>query len=85
MTHIDRDEEQQNMVDAILTLAKRLELDTLAEGVETPHEQDQLATMGCRHMQGFALARPVNSDDTTNWIMAFSPINIQKDTPRIAR
>ena len=30
VTHIDRDEEQQNMVDAILTMAKRLELDTLA-------------------------------------------------------
>ena len=33
------------MVDAILTMAKRLELDTLAEGVETPQEQDQLAAM----------------------------------------
>ncbi len=85
VTHIDRDEEQQNMVAAILTMADRLNLDTLAEGVETPQEQDQLTAMGCRHMQGFALARPASFREISSWIETFDPINARADNRRIAR
>ena len=71
VTDIDRDEEQQNMVAAILTMADRLGLQTLAEGVETPNEQDTLSSMGCGHMQGFTLARPMPLNETTEWIQIY--------------
>ena len=79
ITNIDRDEEQQNMVAAILIMAGRLGLDTLAEGIETPQEQDQLTKMGCRHMQGFALAQPADFAKTTQWITSYRPVNTQYD------
>lgn len=68
VTRIDADPEQQNMVAAILTMADRLGLDTLAEGVETPEEQAMLAHLGCGHVQGFGIARPMPLKDATRWL-----------------
>ncbi|MFK7940015.1 MAG: putative bifunctional diguanylate cyclase/phosphodiesterase [Roseovarius sp.] len=65
---VDQDAEQQRIVSAILMMAERLELDTLAEGVETAGEHTMLAQLGCKHVQGFGLARPMPVDDTAAWI-----------------
>lgn len=67
---VDRDPEQQRMVNAILTMAERLDLDTLAEGVETLGEHAMLAQLGCGHVQGFGIARPMPFDQTIDWIRA---------------
>jgi diguanylate cyclase len=56
---IDTDTEQQALVSAMILMSDRLGLDTLAEGVETAAEQAALARLGCRHVQGFAIARPM--------------------------
>ena len=68
VTQIDSDTEQQNIVAAILTLAERLELDTLAEGVESAAEEAVLRRLGCRHVQGFAIARPMPFAEIEAWI-----------------
>lgn len=68
VTKIDEDAEQQKMVAAILTMAERLGLDTLAEGVETEGERRQLANMQCGHLQGYSLARPMPRSETIDWI-----------------
>ncbi len=70
VTRIDDDPEQQKMVGAILTMAERLGLDTLAEGVETPAERAMLARLGCGHVQGFGIARPMPLSETAEWIRA---------------
>ncbi|MCX7302575.1 MAG: bifunctional diguanylate cyclase/phosphodiesterase [Rhodobacterales bacterium] len=68
VTRIDEDPEQQKMVSAILTMAERLGLDTLAEGVETSGERAMLAKLGCGHVQGFGIARPMPLHETDVWI-----------------
>jgi len=68
ITRVDRDRDQQNMVAAILTMAERLEIDTLAEGVETIGEHAILAQLGCSHVQGFSVAKPMPFEDTEKWI-----------------
>ena len=68
ITRIDQDSEQRAMVDAILTMAERLGLHTLAEGVETKAEQDTLTEMGCEHLQGFVLARPMSFHQVCDWL-----------------
>lgn len=67
---VDRDPEQRRMVNAILTMAERLGLDTLAEGVETLGEHAMLAQLGCGHVQGFGIARPMPFAQTIDWIHA---------------
>ncbi len=66
----DRDPEQQKLIGAILTMAERLELETLAEGVETVGEHALLAQLGCDHVQGFGIGRPMPFDQTLDWISA---------------
>ena len=66
----DRDPEQQRMISAILTMAERLQVETLAEGIETVGEHVMLAQLGCNHVQGFGIARPMPFDQTIDWILA---------------
>lgn len=68
VTRVDEDREQQKMVSAILSLAEQLGLETLAEGVETPGEHAMLAQLGCGHVQGFGIGRPMPFEATGNWI-----------------
>lgn len=77
----DRDPEQQRMISAILTMAERLGVETLAEGVESVGEHVLLAQLGCDHVQGFGIARPMPFDQTLEWI---SKHNAKlQDVPRI--
>lgn len=68
VTKVDEDPEQQRMVAAILSLAERLGVGTVAEGVETPGEHAVLAQLGCGHIQGFGVARPMPVDEAGDWI-----------------
>lgn len=69
ITRVDRDQEQQNMVAAILTMAERLDIESLAEGVETIGEHAILAQLGCGHVQGFSIARPMPFEATEKWMI----------------
>ncbi len=68
VTRVDQDREQQKMISAIVSLAERLGLETLAEGVETSAEHAMLSQLGCGHVQGFGLARPMPLENATEWI-----------------
>ncbi|MDZ7905605.1 MAG: bifunctional diguanylate cyclase/phosphodiesterase [Cypionkella sp.] len=70
VTRLDEDRAQQRMISAILSMAERLELATLAEGVETAAEHAMLAQLGCNDVQGFGIARPMPIEETAGWIAA---------------
>lgn len=68
VTDCASDPVQQRMILAILALAERLDLRTLAEGVETPEEHAFLAQMGCDEVQGFVVARPMPLHDADDFL-----------------
>lgn len=68
ITRLHEDKEQQKMVEAILTMAERLGLETVAEGVETVGEYARASQLGCTHIQGFVISRPLPLEKTSNWI-----------------
>lgn len=70
VTKVDTDQQQQRMISAILTMAEQLQLETLAEGVETPGEHAMLAQLGCGHVQGFGVARPMPVEELPDWVAA---------------
>ena len=70
VAEVDQNREQQKLVTAILSLAERLGLETLAEGVETPGEHTLLAQLGCGHVQGYVIARPMPVEDLAAWLVA---------------
>jgi len=47
------------IVGAIVSLARALDLRTIAEGVETANQLEALALMGCDQAQGYLLGRPL--------------------------
>lgn len=83
VTRCDVDRSQQDMLAAILTMAERINLPTLAEGVETVGEHAMLAQLGCDHVQGFSIARPMAFDLTLEWMEAHRYKLAQ--TPQIGR
>jgi diguanylate cyclase (GGDEF)-like protein/PAS domain S-box-containing protein len=50
------------IVAAVISLAKNLRLDVLAEGVETQAQLEALRAMDCRHAQGYLFSKPVPAD-----------------------
>ena len=70
ITRLDRDPEQLSMCEAIVTLAKQLGIGVLAEGVETISEEACLRQIGCAHIQGFGIARPMPAPDMLAWLIS---------------
>lgn len=56
------------VLDAVLTLAKRLNMLTVAEGVETPEQAKWLHERGVRYLQGYWISRPLSVEDFVRWV-----------------
>ena len=65
-------------------MAERLNLETLAEGVETPGEHALMAQLGSNHVQGFGIAKPMPFEQTLDWI-ARRIAPSYRGTPKIGR
>lgn len=56
---------------ASLGLAKQLEMDTVAEGVEERADWELLRQTGCGLAQGYFIARPMPGDELACWVHAW--------------
>jgi len=57
-----------HIVQAIIDLGHNLNLDVLAEGIESTEVLNRLVDMGCQYGQGFHIARPLPYHEFLNWI-----------------
>jgi diguanylate cyclase (GGDEF)-like protein/PAS domain S-box-containing protein len=62
---LEHDQDKREIVESLIKLAHRLGLDTLAEGVETAAQLEQLRHNGCRYVQGYYLGHPVGATGMT--------------------
>ena len=60
--------ENAEIVRTIITLARSLEMDVVAEGVETAEQLEQLRALGCDYAQGYIFSRPLEAGDATRLI-----------------
>jgi diguanylate cyclase (GGDEF)-like protein/PAS domain S-box-containing protein len=58
------------IVEAVIGLAKVLDLDVVAEGVETRSQLELLKEMGCRMGQGFLFSEPLERGEMESFLMA---------------
>lgn len=53
------------LIQAILAMAKGMELHLIAEGIETPGQRQLLRLLGCRYGQGFLFSKPLPASQST--------------------
>ncbi|WP_412971310.1 EAL domain-containing protein [Glaciecola sp. MF2-115] len=53
------------IIRTIITLAQSLQIDLVAEGVESQEHADQLNKLGCKTLQGYHFGRPISAAETS--------------------
>ena len=61
-------EKDASLPKAIITLAKAMNLKTIAEGVETETQKEVLRSIGCDIIQGYLLSKPVPAEEATKFL-----------------
>jgi diguanylate cyclase (GGDEF)-like protein/PAS domain S-box-containing protein len=63
-----------DLVGTIVSLAHRLQLDVIAEGVETAAHVAQLQALGCEYGQGYYFARPMPAAEASSFLETWPDI-----------
>jgi diguanylate cyclase (GGDEF)-like protein len=69
------------LVETIVGLAKHLDLEVVAEGVETAEQVEMLKQLGCNIGQGYYFSKPIPPNDLERFILKLR----QSSKPRVAR
>ena len=65
VSQIESSAKNRAIVDIIITLAHKLDMDVIAEGIETEEHRAILKSLECEYGQGYLFAKPLNSIDAT--------------------
>ena len=65
---IERDAVNQAIVSAVTTLAHRIGMRVVAEGIETAEQLELVRSLGCDEVQGYLMSRPLPAADATAWL-----------------
>jgi diguanylate cyclase (GGDEF)-like protein len=65
---IDSSAEQREILRAIVALAHRMEMDVVAEGIETMSQLQRARELGCDFAQGFGFSRPLDAESATRYL-----------------
>ncbi len=81
---IDTDPDDRAIVQAIIQMARALNLKTIAEGVETDAQHEFLRHEGCDMMQGYRFCRPMDAAALEMWIASREAAPSPNVVPMIA-
>ncbi len=56
------------ILESSIDLAKKLDMNVVAEGVETEEDWEVVAALGCDNVQGYFIAKPMPFDEFTDWL-----------------
>lgn len=68
VNRIDSTGANTEIVDTIVTLAKVLKMDLVAEGVETEFQVSKLQSLGVKYAQGFLFSKPLPAEELADFI-----------------
>jgi predicted signal transduction protein with EAL and GGDEF domain len=60
VSEMDNNNEGLEIVHTIISLARVLRMDVVAEGIETIEQANQLTSLGCKYAQGYFFSKPMN-------------------------
>jgi diguanylate cyclase (GGDEF)-like protein len=70
---------------AIVDLARALELDTVAEGIEEQRQAERLVELGCRLGQGYHFARPMDASALADRLLDAGRLPLEEPGPKFVR
>ncbi|MCP4282833.1 MAG: sensor domain-containing phosphodiesterase, partial [Gammaproteobacteria bacterium] len=73
VTDIPGDPSDAAIVETIISMAGHLELDVIAEGVETKAQLEFLRSSGCETYQGYYFSRPLPAEEFTELLQTSTP------------
>ena len=76
---LDGTTKQSAIVRAIVALASELGLKTVAEGIETAHQLEELGSTQCTFYQGYLFSKPIRGAATQALIRTMQPLPPAKD------
>ncbi len=71
---IINDPKDYAIVSGVVTSARLLGLEVIAEGVETVEHADMLGHLQCHCLQGYAIARPMAPEGVPDWVGMYKPL-----------
>lgn len=72
---VDHREVSQSLVRAIVAVARALNLEVIAEGIETEEEAEFVRASGVHTRQGFLYAKPMPADELEHWLLRHHATN----------
>ena len=63
---------RKNITPSIISMAKTLNLKTVAEGVETQEQIDILIDEGCDELQGYYFSKPLSVSDFIKYVKQYN-------------
>ena len=71
---IGTEREDAAIVAAVINLARNLNLQVVAEGIETPQQLATLIQLNCEHLQGYLFSKPKPADELAQLIEQTTPL-----------
>lgn len=68
---LPNDEDDMAITKAVIALSKSLNLQIIAEGVETKEQKDFLIQNGCLNIQGYYYSKPLNAQDMEAFLLKY--------------
>lgn len=60
------------LIEATVSVANSLNMDTTAEGIETEAQAALVRSLGCKKAQGYFFSRPLLASDLAQWVLALT-------------
>ncbi len=69
------EQKARQLVQTILGMSRDLDLECIAEGMETPDQVEVLRELGCKVMQGYHFSRPMPQTEIPRYLQSLRPKN----------
>ena len=68
IANVHKESKKQQIVQTAISLAKSIEVATVAEGIETRADYDWLRKAGCKYGQGYWMGKPMPGGELEKWV-----------------
>tara|TARA_Y100000782_G_scaffold31883_1_gene35351 strand:- start:41198 stop:43174 length:1977 start_codon:yes stop_codon:yes gene_type:complete len=76
---LNKEDDSASLVKAIIAMARSLNMNVIAEGVELQYQVELIEHLTCHYMQGYYFAKPMSIAELTEWIANYKLMLSKKD------